>query len=152
MDINYQLKHFADLTTLELYNILRLRQEVFIVEQNCLYLDNDGLDQESLHLCGYLEEELVAYTRLIPIDLTHNGHIVIGRVINAKSIRGNGVGRDLMLRSIEVVQHKWPEVPIKIGAQTYLSEFYESLGFSQVGQEYLEDGIPHIHMILNHSS
>lgn len=152
MDIRYQLKRFSDLTSTELYSIFRLRQAVFVVEQNCTYVDADGLDQDAYHLSGYLDDNLVAYTRLIPPVVVYKEHSAITRVINAKHVRGKGVGRDLMKRSIQLCRMLWPEVSIKIGAQSYLQSFYESLDFVRSGDEYLEDGIPHIHMILDYKS
>ncbi|NNF35992.1 MAG: GNAT family N-acetyltransferase [Saprospiraceae bacterium] len=152
MDIRYQLKRFSDLTSKELYSIFQLRQEVFIVEQNCPYVDADGLDQDSYHLSGYLQHDLVAYTRLIPPGIVYERHAAITRVINARHTRGKGVGKDLMKRSIELSRMLWPETSIKIGAQSYLKSFYEALGFIRSGDEYLEDGILHIHMILDYNS
>ena len=149
MDIRYSIKSFHQLSTIELYEILKLRQKVFVVEQNCPYLDNDDLDQDSFHLCGYYGIDLIAYSRLIPPDMLYEGHSAIGRVINDSSVRGKGIGKNLMSHAISISQALFANKPIKIGAQTYLKEFYEDFGFQQVGEEYLEDGILHIHMILN---
>ena len=152
MEITYQLKRFIDLTNRELYQILKLRQEVFVVEQQCIYVDNDGLDLGAFHLSGYLTHQLVAYTRMIPPGVLYENHISIGRVITSQEIRSSGIGRDLMKRSIDLSRTLWPERAIMISAQSYLKEFYQSFGFIQSGEEYMEDGIPHFHMILDQIS
>jgi ElaA protein len=139
---------FAELTPQELYEILSLRQEVFVVEQNCPYLDTDGKDQESFHLmCRNDAGQLVAYTRLLPKGLSYPNYPSIGRVANAPSVRGQGVGKILMEKSIALCLHLFGNEPIKIGAQSYLLAFYSSLGFVSTGEEYLEDGIPHTKMV-----
>lgn len=146
MEIRWYLKAFNDLSLDELYKVLQLRNEVFIVEQNCHYQDMDNADQKALHLLGFQGEQLAAYTRLfepgIKFDLAS-----IGRVITAKFARGAGIGRTLMEKSIQAVEENWGKVPIKIGAQLYLKKFYESLGFIQCSEMYLEDQIPHIEMV-----
>jgi ElaA protein len=139
---------FHDLSPAELYDIMALRQEVFIVEQNCPYLDADGKDPASWHLMGRDEQgRLLCYTRLLPEGISYEGYVSIGRVVSSPLARGTGAGRTVMLRSIEVCRHLFGEKPIKIGAQTYLLQFYESLGFVSTGEEYLEDGIPHTSMV-----
>ncbi|MBO9154482.1 GNAT family N-acetyltransferase [Chitinophaga sp. MAH-28] len=144
--MSWSIKTFAELNNEELYAILRLRSEVFVVEQQCAYLDMDNYDQRALHLQGVNEEGLVAYTRLfapgIKFDMAS-----IGRVVSSPSARGKGFGRKLMEVSIAAVEEKWGKIPIKIGAQLYLQKFYESLGFVQSSEMYLEDDIPHIEMI-----
>lgn len=146
MEIRWYLKAFNALSLEELYQILRLRNEVFIVEQNCPYQDMDNADQKALHLLGLTDEGLAAYTRLfepgIKFDMAS-----IGRVVTAPFARGTGSGRLLMEKSIKAVEENWGKVPIKIGAQLYLQKFYESLGFSQFSEMYLEDNIPHIEMV-----
>ncbi|HYF32928.1 MAG TPA: GNAT family N-acetyltransferase [Chitinophagaceae bacterium] len=137
---------FPDLNVYELYAILRLRSEVFVVEQNCVFLDMDNKDLESYHVCGWKDEELVAYTRLVPAGLAYN-EASIGRVITALTARGTGAGRELMQVSIRELHKLWGVQPIRIGAQLYLRKFYESLGFRQTSEIYLEDGIEHIEMI-----
>ncbi|GAB4499309.1 MAG: GNAT family N-acetyltransferase [Saprospiraceae bacterium] len=140
---------FRHLTPYELYDIMALRQEVFVVEQNCPYLDADGKDLESWHLMGRNSNgELVCYTRLLPEGLSYDGYVSIGRVVSSPSVRGTGVGKILMQHSIEMCRHLFGNQPIKIGAQTYLLKFYENFGFQSTGEEYLEDGIPHTKMIL----
>lgn len=140
---------FDQLTPRELYAIMALRQEVFVVEQNCPYLDADGKDIEAWHLMGRDERgRLLAYTRLLPEGVSYPGYSSIGRVVSAPVARGTGAGRLVMQRSIDLCRHLFGPLPVKIGAQTYLLRFYESLGFRSTGEEYLEDGIPHTKMIL----
>ena len=139
---------FVDLTPFELYDILALRQEVFVVEQNCPYLDADGKDPAAWHLMGRdAGGKLLAYTRLLPVGVPYPEHSSIGRVVSSPAARGAGAGREVMRRSIVLCRHLFGPQPIKIGAQTYLLEFYKSLGFASTGEEYLEDGIPHTKMI-----
>jgi len=140
---------FNQLTPRELYAIMALRQEVFVVEQNCPYLDADGKDLASWHLMGFdSENNLIAYTRLLPEGVSYEGYSSIGRVVSSPAVRGAGAGREVMQRSIDMCRHLFGPLAIKIGAQTYLLRFYESLGFQSTGEEYLEDGIPHTKMIL----
>ena len=145
MDLQWSLKKFDALTAFELYAILRLRNEVFVVEQNCVFQDADDKDQGCYHLMGTKGDHLVAYTRLVP-----PGHIYkeasIGRVVTAPSMRMHGAGKLLMWQSIEKVHELFGNNPIKIGAQLYLKKFYESFGFKQISDVYLEDGIEHIYM------
>ncbi len=146
MQLNWICKHFEDLTVQELYAILRLRSEVFVVEQDCVFLDADNMDQACHHLMGFNENGLVAYTRLVPAGVAYN-EISIGRVVNSPAYRGNGAGKALMQQSIEACYRLFGKQPIKIGAQLYLKKFYESFGFIQCSDVYDEDGIDHIKMI-----
>lgn len=148
MEITWTTKTFAELTTDELYNLLRLRNEVFIVEQNCPFPDLDGKDRECQHILGCVARtnELIAYTRLMPPGLAYQ-HASIGRVVTSAIARRSGQGRVLMQRSIEEIERLYGLVPIEIGAQLYLEKFYESFGFRQIGAGYLEDEIQHIHML-----
>jgi ElaA protein len=140
---------FKDLTVYELYDILALRLEVFCVEQNCPYQDADGKDLEGWHLMGKnTEGVLVAYTRLLPKGISYENYASIGRVVNSPKVRGMGYGKILMTESIAQMKKLFPNEPVKIGAQSYLLQFYQSLGFESTGEEYLEDGIPHTSMIL----
>ena len=143
--INWQLKTFDTLTPTELYTILRLRSEVFVVEQNCVFLDMDDRDQASSHLMAWEENKLVAYTRLLPAGVAYNIPS-IGRVVTSPTERGFGLGKLLMTKSIEACEQLYGKTPIRIGAQLYLKGFYESLGFSQSSGVYDEDGIDHIEM------
>ena len=146
MQLQWILKKFEDLNSFELYNILRLRSEVFVVEQNCVYLDADNNDQEAYHLSAYNKDHLLAYTRIIaPGNIYIEASI--GRVLTSASVRKNGVGKILMQKSIQAVEALYGKVPIKIGAQLYLKRFYNSFGFNKVSDVYLEDGIEHIYML-----
>lgn len=145
MTLNWTCKPFEALTPAELYAIMHLRNEVFVVEQNCVYQDADQKDQVSHHLCGWDGNTLVAYCRLLPPG-TGFDEMSIGRVITNPAYRRTGSGRELMQRAIVLVRELFGKGPIRIGAQLYLEKFYQSLGFRQVSDEYLEDGIPHIEM------
>ncbi|CAM1341229.1 GNAT family N-acetyltransferase [Tenacibaculum amylolyticum] len=144
--MEFLAKSFEELTTIELYDILQLRSEVFVVEQKCIYQDIDGKDQKALHILGIKEGALVAYTRLFKPNYYFE-EASIGRVLVVASERKYGYGHDLIKFSIQTVHNTFSTKEIKIGAQTYLKKFYESHGFKQVGEEYIEDGIPHIYMI-----
>jgi ElaA protein len=148
MQLNWILKEFHELTTAELYAIVQLRNEVFVVEQNCVYQDADNKDQKSLHLCCWDGDKLAAYTRIIPPGISY-AEASIGRVVVSPVYRKAGAGRKLMEESIKHSLDRFNADSIRIGAQVYLAGFYRSLGFIQSGGEYLEDGIPHIEMILN---
>lgn len=147
--MNWTLKKFETLTVDELYALLRLRTEVFVVEQNCVFQDMDNKDQHCYHLMGWKENELVAYTRLVPLGISYSEYPSIGRVVTSPAARGEGIGRRLMEKSIEETRRLFGNNPIKIGAQLYLLAFYASLGFVQSSDIYLEDGIEHIEMILS---
>jgi ElaA protein len=144
--ITWILKDFDTLTPHELYAILRLRTEVFVVEQACIFQDIDNKDQLSYHLMGLENNTLVAYTRLIPPHLSYE-EPSIGRVVIAASARGGGVGKLLMKKSIAEIARLYGKTPIRLGAQLYLKKFYESFGFIQSSDIYDEDGIDHIEMI-----
>ena len=148
MNITWTCKTFDDLSPLELYSILQLRNKVFVVEQNCVYQDCDNIDPRSYHFMGWQQDKLVAYTRLIPPGITYE-ETSIGRVVTSPSARGLKIGRELMLRSIDKIHELFGKLPIKIGAQLYLEAFYGSLGFIQCSDMYLEDGIQHIKMLRN---
>ena len=140
------VKNFGELSTTELYQILRLRSEVFVVEQDCVYQDVDNKDQKALHIVGFKNGEVVAYTRIFkPGDYFE--HASIGRVVVAMDQRKYGFGKDIMKASISVVEERFPETPIEISAQSYLIKFYSGLGFVPFSEEYLEDGIPHTRML-----
>lgn len=142
------VKTFKELNTEELYTILQLRSEVFVVEQDCVYQDIDGKDQKALHVLGYKNETIIAYTRIFkPGDYFENASI--GRVLVKKSERQFKYGYDIMKASIEAIRSNYNEKTIKISAQKYLKTFYNNLGFNSVGEPYLEDGIPHIAMVKN---
>lgn len=140
------IKSFTELTSNELYKILQLRSEVFVVEQNCVYQDIDGKDQKALHVIGIKNNKIVAYTRIFkPGDYFLEASI--GRVVVKQSERKYNYGHQIVKASIKAIKDNFNETTIKISAQTYLIKFYNSLGFKQIGNEYLEDDIPHIAMI-----
>lgn len=142
----WKIRRFEALSLIELYNVLELRAEVFIVEQNCVYQDIDGKDGKALHLIGEYEGETVAYARLFkPGD--YFDECSIGRVVVKEKYRDRKWGHDLMREAIMAVYHYFSEEKITISAQLYLRRFYESHGFTAVGESYLEDDIPHIRMV-----
>ena len=143
--VNWTIKRFDELTLDELYNILQLRNEVFIVEQNCVYNDTDGKDRSAWHLMAVENDRLVAYTRILPPGVSYNDP-AIGRVVTSSLKRRSGLGRELMKRSIEACQIFFGKTSISLSAQVYLQNFYESFGFIVAGKEYLDDGIPHVEM------
>ncbi len=145
MEIRWTLQQFSELTNSDLYELLKLRSAIFVVEQNCVFPDMDDKDYSSYHLCGWNNEKLVAYTRLLPPGLAYE-NCSIGRVVTAASVRRQGVGRILMKNSIEACQQLFSSQDIEIGAQLYLEKFYGSFQFKREGDVYLEDGIDHIHM------
>lgn len=146
MNPTFTVKSFSELSNLELYELLRLRSEVFVVEQNCIFLDQDNKDQKCHHLMLWEGKEMVGYTRLVPAGLSYQ-EMAIGRVVTSPTARGKGYGRVLMEKSIEQCQSIFGAGPIRIGAQTYALGFYSSLGFVAVGDTYDEDGIEHIEMV-----
>lgn len=137
---------FEELSLQELYKVLQLRSEVFVVEQDCVYQDIDGKDQKALHVLGLKADELVAYTRIFPPGFYFE-EAAIGRVVIKQTYRKNSYGHDILRASIKAIEERFHTGRIKLSAQTYLTRFYESHGFQQVGKGYLEDGIPHIAMI-----
>ncbi len=141
------IKPFNELSNRELYEILKLRSDIFIVEQNCAYPDIDGKDYDCLHLMIKEQEELMAYVRILPKGVTFDT-ASIGRVVTAPNHRGKGLSRLAMQNAIELIKNHWKETKITIGAQVYLNDFYASLGFVNIGESYIEDGIEHINMIL----
>lgn len=144
--LQFQVKSFESLNVKELYAILQLRTEVFIVEQNCVYQDTDFKDLKALHVLGYYQGELVAYARLFNCNDSFE-EASIGRVIVRKSHRAFKFGHQLMEFCINEIENQFNTKKIKIGAQKYLVLFYNTHGFKEEGEEYMEDGIPHIHML-----
>lgn len=144
--IRWELKKFEELTPHQLYSILQLRNEVFVVEQNCVFQDADNKDQDAHHLMGWKDSKLVAYSRIIPAGIAYE-FASIGRVVTSPAERRNGTGKMLMEEAIEAATRLFGHVSIKLGAQLYLKKFYESFGFVQSSNIYIEDGIPHIEMI-----
>lgn len=146
MPVVWTCKKFDELSTTELYCILHLRSTVFVVEQNCAYLDPDNRDAGSYHLCGWLHNKLVAYCRLLPPGLAYADEASIGRVVTDPAHRKAGFGKIMMTKAIELTMELFRVSSIKIGAQQYLKKFYGDLGFKVMSEPYLEDGIPHVHM------
>ena len=138
-------KEYEDLSRDELYNILRLRQEVFIIEQHCNYLDADNYDIKSSHLMAYKENQLIAYMRIVPAGAIYL-NISFGRILVKKEYRSLGIGKELLKRGVGLFQ---TDTILVMSAQVYLVKFYEYFGFNSIGDEYLEDEILHIKMIRN---
>lgn len=149
MNTEFICKHFDELNTKELYAILKIRMEVFAIEQQCAYQDCDERDFESYHLMGFKNHELVAYSRLLPKGVSYDEYCSIGRVLTKATVRKEGIGIELMKRSIELCKELFHE-NIKIGAQSYLEKFYAGFGFISTGHFYLEDEIPHMSMTLKY--
>jgi ElaA protein len=145
--VQFTYKPFKDLTPNELYLILQLRSEVFVVEQQCIFLDTDNKDQNAYHIMAWQNDLLAGYTRLVPAGIVYDDPS-IGRVVTSPLVRGTGIGRLLMQFSIRTLYNLWGKSTITIGAQLYLRKFYESLDFQQCSEIYLEDGIEHIKMFL----
>ncbi len=144
--MNITIKTFDELTIYELHDLLQLRSEVFVVEQDCVYQDIDGKDGKALHIIGTKENRVVAYTRCFPPGYYFD-QAAIGRVVVDANERKFGYGHDIMKASKKAIKNRFETEEIKLSAQTYLIKFYESHGFHQVGEGYLEDGIPHVAMI-----
>ena len=144
--MNWKIKRFEELTTTELYEILRIRAEVFVVEQTCVYQDLDLKDKKAYHLFCEIDGEIVAYLRILDKNVSYP-EISIGRVLTTEMNRGKGLAREMMQRAIAFVKEELNETQIRISAQLYLKRFYESLGFSVTSDIYLEDDIEHIEMV-----
>ena len=148
MEIKFKIKRFKELSTVELYNLLQLRSEVFVVEQNCIYQDIDAKDEKALHVLGYYQGDLAAYARLFNKGYYFD-ETSIGRVVVSPKYRDKKFGHDLMKTAIEAISEFYNEKEITISAQEYLQKFYESHGFVKISEMYLEDDIPHIRMRRN---
>lgn len=146
MNIEYFIKPFHKLTIEELYSVLQLRSEVFVVEQNCAYQDMDNKDLKAYHLMCYADGDLAGYTRLLPQGISYE-EASIGRVVIAPAYRGLKLGKQLMEESLSACCSLFRDPAIRISAQAHLEGFYQSLGFEAVGELYDEDGIPHIEML-----
>lgn len=145
--MKFEFKSFSELTNDELYDILKLRSEIFVVEQDCVYNDLDGLDKQAVHQFLKKDGEIVAYSRLLKPG-TRFPEYSIGRVVVKASERGTGLGIQMMEEAKNFILNEWKATSIKISAQRYLQQFYENLGFKVVTDVYLEDGIPHFGMLL----
>jgi ElaA protein len=146
MNLTHRVKAFQELTVNELYELLKLRSEVFVVEQNCVFQDMDDKDQKCHHVMLFSDGILVGYSRLVPAGISYR-EMAIGRVITGASVRGMGLGKVLMELSIEYCRKLLGPGDIRLGAQTYALGFYAALGFVAEGDTYDEDGIEHIEMV-----
>ena len=146
--IKWKEQVFNELNTKELYEISRVRSEIFVVEQEILYNDFDRKDYKAIHLSGFIEEELVAYARIFDKGDYYEDHTGFGRVAVIEKERGNNYGKELVKKCIEVCKKKFDKQEIKISAQAYLEKFYIDLGFERRGEGYMEDGIPHCAMFI----
>ena len=147
-NITWQCLAFSELTAAQLYAILQVRSEVFVVEQNCVYLDMDGADPQCLHLIAWTDDmQIAAYLRLVPPGLKFT-EASIGRVITSQIARGQGIGKQLIAKGLAQIQTSYPGQAVRIGAQQYLEKFYQSFGFITCSEMYLEDDIAHVEMLL----
>lgn len=150
IDIEWQWQAFDDLSGRDVYELMALRGRVFVVEQDCIFPDADGRDPAAWHLLGWNVEnsgrKLVAYARIFEAGVRYE-EMSIGRIVSAPEVRGSGVGRATVREAMRRCAERWPDKPIRIGAQRRLERFYESFGFSAAGEPYLEDGIEHIDMV-----
>lgn len=146
MYMNWVYKSFEELNGTEMYELLKLRSLVFVVEQECVFLDIDDKDQKSFHLLGYEDDVLAAYSRIVPAGVSYT-EISIGRVVTHPSYRRQGLGKELMETSIACIEDYYGKQAIHIGAQVYLKSFYESFSFNTISEVYIEDGIPHVEML-----
>ena len=144
----WKCKSYNSLSIDELYQILRIRQEVFVIEQDCNYLDADNLDKDSNHLLCYKQDVLIAYMRIY-INPDNLSEVSFGRILVKKKFRGMGLGKELVQRGISLNSDSLKKRVISMSAQVYLIKFYEELGFQIFGEQYLEDEIPHVKMIMN---
>lgn len=146
--MNIKIKHYNELSTDDLYEILRMRSEVFVIEQNCIYQDCDEKDKRAHHLLCKEDGKLVAYLRILDKDVSFK-EISIGRVCVEHKLRGKGLSREILSRAIEYIEESLKCTEIRISAQEYLMKYYMSIGFVGVSEVYLEDDIPHIEMLYN---
>jgi ElaA protein len=145
--IAWRFAPFAELTPREVHDLYRLRAAIFVVEQNCAYQDLDGLDQNAEHLIAWSGKEVAGYLRVLAPG-TRFADPSIGRIITTQSFRGSGLGREIVAKGIERARMRYPGRALRISGQVYLQKFYESFGFQTVSEQYLEDGIPHVEMLL----
>lgn len=146
MKVEWVFKSYQELSKNELHELMILRQEVFVVEQDCPYQDADHKDVDSFHLLGYVDKDLRAYLRLVNPNVSY-AEMSFGRIVTSFKSRGQGMGKLLMEEGLRCAYQQYGKQGIRISAQTYLIPFYSSFGFSVVGEEYLEDDIPHIEML-----
>ena len=149
--LQWRTTPWGELSLDDVHDFMALRQEVFIVEQDCPYVDIDGLDKGAWHLRGTRDGQLLAYLRCLPPGTVWPA-AALGRIVVSPAARGMDLGREVVRRGLSECEARWPGAGIEIGAQTYLLKFYGELGFDPVGEEYMEDGIPHIHMVYRGAS
>ena len=149
MKFEHQVKSFQELSLEEFHDIIALRIQIFIIEQNCPYQEVDGKDKLAHHLFFKNEmDEIIAVTRILPQGISYE-EVAIGRVVVHEDYRGTGLGNQLMADSMNFVRDKYGEVPVRLSAQKHLENYYGNHGFKSTGKEYLEDGIPHLEMLYN---
>ncbi len=146
LSVEWLWRKFSALSSMELYQLLKLRQDIFVLEQNCLYADIDNQDFYHQHLLAYSGTELIGYLRIIPSKHHSSGCVAIGRVAISRKYRGLGLAREMMEKAMDYCAHNHPSETIFVSAQLYLQSFYQNLGFKTIGDGYLEDDIPHIAM------
>ncbi|MGB0918581.1 MAG: GNAT family N-acetyltransferase [Flavobacteriales bacterium] len=146
MNLRWEWKPFNELSAEEMYTVLCVRQEVFVLEQECLYLDADGKDRKSFHLMGFDGSDLMAYARIVEPGVSYE-EVSIGRILSSKKARRTGAGIELMNEALSRIEAIYGKVPVRISAQSYLEKFYKKFGFEPTGKEYLEDEIPHMEML-----
>lgn len=147
LSVDWEWLKFEELSVNGLYEMLRLRSAVFVVEQNCVFLDIDNFDQDCWHCFGRIDDKLALYLRCIPPEIFGAGFSSLGRIVCEPKYRLSGAGKTLVKKGIEFAKVRWPKAPIKIGAQERLLQFYENLGFIAVSEPYDEDGIQHVDMV-----
>ncbi len=147
MNLNFQCKHFNELSVIEFHDIVSVRLKTFVVEQNCVYQDLDGKDKKCYHLiCRDGMGNIVATARILPPGISY-GEVSIGRVVLQEELRGNGQGHELMNKCMEFCEKEFGRVPVRISAQKHLERFYNGHLFFSTGKDYEEDGIPHVEML-----
>jgi ElaA protein len=146
-NITWQCAHFSEFSAAQLYAVLSMRSEVFIVEQNCVYQDMDGVDIDCLHVIGWTsDQQVAAYMRIVPPGRKF-AEVSLGRVITSNTARGTGIGKQLLTRGLELIAAHYPGLAIRIHAQAYLEKFYGTFGFVTVSDVFMEDNIPHCVMM-----
>jgi len=148
--MTFLFQPFEALSAQALYQILDLRNKVFVVEQQCIYLDTDYKDHDALHMSGWsIQGDLLCYCRILAPGISFEKSSSLGRIITAPETRGTGLGKKMVDEAIRKTLELYPAIPIQIEAQSYLLRFYQNFGFNPIGKEYLLDGIPHHEMVLN---
>ena len=144
--LHWNWRSFQELSNTELYDVLSIREMVFVIEQKCPYIDLDFRDQHSMHLLGSIDNKLAAYLRVLPKGIAYPDAVSLGRVATAAFARGKGYGKELIAEALSFIEKNYTDTPIIISAQYYLERFYQSFGFKSIGEPYQEDDIPHIKM------